>query len=679
MKIGSLEIELLANMARLQKDMDQAKSTVSGAMRSIERSAEAAKGAIVGIASGLSIGAFASMVKASIDAADKLGDLSKSTNLTVEQLAGLDLAARQSGADLDSVARGVNRLSVEMGKNAEKFAAVGISAKDPIEALKQVADIYAAIEDPQQKAAFGAAALGKEWAQLAPLLAEGGAKIGEMTEEGARLSGVTQGMVEESDKFNDQLAKIQLSISGVATRVGGDLLPLLNALVSEMVEAGEKANGMGSSFNPLTETLRALAIVGGNVTFVFKAIGTEIGGISAQLAALASGDFKAFSAIGDMMKADAAAARAEFDAWEQRILNAGKGVTSSPGEPTAKKGAAPSGVAGFIAGGKTGGSAANKAEKEAYESALKYAQERAKLRNDEYDAINDYLQSEEAARVASVKAANDAVKAAQDEYDQYGMTRSQIEEITLARMRDKLAGVDSSSAIAQSLEQEIAAQEKLIGIMRKGEDRDAKIKEQEKEAAEAQKIWDNFTENVQRNMGDGFYDAMNGNFRNIGDAFKSMVQRMLADAMAANLMKALTGGGASSGGGYGGILGSVVSAFSGGWGSWGASNAGFAASNGMSLGELAASFDGGGFTGNGPRSGGIDGIGGFPAILHPQETVIDHSKGQSAPSNTVQVTYAPTIQIDSRTDQAEVRSIVDRAVKNGNAQLVDQLQRAGRI
>jgi hypothetical protein len=40
------------------------------------------------------------------------------------------------------------------------------------------------------------------------------------------------------------------------------------------------------------------------------------------------------------------------------------------------------------------------------------------------------------------------------------------------------------------------------------------------------------------------------------------------------------------------------------------------------------SFAGGGFTGMGPRAGGIDGKGGFPAILHPNETVIDHTRGQ---------------------------------------------------
>jgi hypothetical protein len=39
-------------------------------------------------------------------------------------------------------------------------------------------------------------------------------------------------------------------------------------------------------------------------------------------------------------------------------------------------------------------------------------------------------------------------------------------------------------------------------------------------------------------------------------------------------------------------------------------------------------YDGGGYTGSGVRAGGLDGKGGFPAMLHPNETVIDHTKGQ---------------------------------------------------
>lgn len=47
------------------------------------------------------------------------------------------------------------------------------------------------------------------------------------------------------------------------------------------------------------------------------------------------------------------------------------------------------------------------------------------------------------------------------------------------------------------------------------------------------------------------------------------------------------------------------------------------------------SFDGGGYTGSGARTGGLDGKGGFLATLHPNETVVDHSKGRQSGSVTV--------------------------------------------
>lgn len=62
------------------------------------------------------------------------------------------------------------------------------------------------------------------------------------------------------------------------------------------------------------------------------------------------------------------------------------------------------------------------------------------------------------------------------------------------------------------------------------------------------------------------------------------------------------------------------------------------------------SFDGGGYTGNGSRTGGIDGRGGFIGIVHPRETITDHTKGQRVPgaasgSQAVHV----TVGIDQKT------------------------------
>nr|BAR29193.1 Phage-related minor tail protein [uncultured Mediterranean phage uvMED] len=55
---------------------------------------------------------------------------------------------------------------------------------------------------------------------------------------------------------------------------------------------------------------------------------------------------------------------------------------------------------------------------------------------------------------------------------------------------------------------------------------------------------------------------------------------------------------------------------------------GSSSSGGGTGGGVLPSNEGGGYTGMGVRAGGIDGKGGFPAILHPNETVIDHTKGQ---------------------------------------------------
>ena len=57
----------------------------------------------------------------------------------------------------------------------------------------------------------------------------------------------------------------------------------------------------------------------------------------------------------------------------------------------------------------------------------------------------------------------------------------------------------------------------------------------------------------------------------------------------------------------------------------GASGLGSTASNLAQYAPL-PSFAGGGFTGSSARSGGLDGQGGFMAMLHPRETVIDHTR-----------------------------------------------------
>jgi hypothetical protein len=81
------------------------------------------------------------------------------------------------------------------------------------------------------------------------------------------------------------------------------------------------------------------------------------------------------------------------------------------------------------------------------------------------------------------------------------------------------------------------------------------------------------------------------------------------------------------------------------------------------------SFSGGGYTGQGIRAGGMDGKGGFMAMVHPNETVIDHTKGQGMPA-------APTVNFNISTVDAAgfdqllasrkglITSIINNAMNN---------------
>ena len=91
-------------------------------------------------------------------------------------------------------------------------------------------------------------------------------------------------------------------------------------------------------------------------------------------------------------------------------------------------------------------------------------------------------------------------------------------------------------------------------------------------------------------------------------------------------------------------------------------------------GQTLGSFEGGGFTGMGSRTGGVDGKGGFAAILHPNETVIDHTKGQGSGMNvTVNINAVDTKGFDELLykRRGQLVSIINQAVNNrGRASIV---------
>lgn len=94
----------------------------------------------------------------------------------------------------------------------------------------------------------------------------------------------------------------------------------------------------------------------------------------------------------------------------------------------------------------------------------------------------------------------------------------------------------------------------------------------------------------------------------------------------------------------------------------------------------AQSFDGGGFTGHGARTGGVDGKGGFPAILHPNETVIDHTKGNVTSRSGDAVVVNQTLNITTgvqSTVRAEIANLMPQITEAAKAAVVEARMRGG--
>jgi hypothetical protein len=266
-----------------------------------------------------SLGGLAAFVKGSIDAADNMRDLAIATGTSVEALARYQLAAKQSGTDIETVAKSMGKLSVYMAKNSEEAASLGITARDPAQALAQLADVLAQVEDPAQRNALAMKVLGRSYADVMPLLAQGGDELRKQADAAGPYAKRMADLADKADRFNDSLAAL-------AQQGSAALLPMVDAfldMADAATQAGEGLRGFDAAlagFGQAGAVGQTVAVVWANVSYVFKQVGVEIGGIAAQIAALGRLDFKGAGTIGKMMKEDAAKSRAELDALEKRIM-----------------------------------------------------------------------------------------------------------------------------------------------------------------------------------------------------------------------------------------------------------------------------------------------------------------------------------------------------------------------
>ena len=301
-KIGTLLIDIQANIARLQQDFSKAQSTVNGAVGKMGAAVKAFGVAAVGYMSGRAI---LGVVDAAIDGADALGKLSTRSGVAVETLSALGHAASLGDASVQDVARGLGMLSMKAidASNGSKeaaraFAQLGVDFKGPNgeirasdEMLMDIADTFARLPDGPVKAGLAMKLFGESGTKLIPMLNSGRAGLEEMKKEAEALGLVVgEDTARQAEAFNDNMTRLSKVTTGLANGVIEELLPTLLKFTDWLVDGSKKLGGLGKVAD------FAFKLVATGVIFVtkfFEKLGQQIGGVAAALVQVFSGEFSA--------------------------------------------------------------------------------------------------------------------------------------------------------------------------------------------------------------------------------------------------------------------------------------------------------------------------------------------------------------------------------------------------
>lgn len=337
MQAESLSIKLVADIADLQRKMQEAQRSVTGAMANIGKAADSVKGTLAGLGVALSVGAFATFIKGAIDAADEMSKLAQKTGVAVESLAGLQLAYQQAGLTTGDLQSSLSKLAVAAAANSDALKAMGIasrnadgSMKSTREILGLVADRFANYRDGVEKTALAVQLFGKSGADMIPLLNAGAESLDEFDQTakalGLTISGETAASAE---KFNDTLDLMLQGTKGIGAQLAAQLLPTLQATAEAFLRAANNGNLIPAMGKAITVVFQTVAVIGANVAFVIYQLLNGIVSLSKAAWELVKFNYTNAQDIMAQYNRDAAQSRAELDAFETAIMGTGSAAVES--------------------------------------------------------------------------------------------------------------------------------------------------------------------------------------------------------------------------------------------------------------------------------------------------------------------------------------------------------------
>lgn len=527
------------NAKRVEKFAKSADKDLSGANAAFGRLANAAKG----FAAAAVFQQLATGIKT---AADKLGDLADAANsigITTDALQELRYAAQMNGVDQAVLQQSLTVLSKNLGDAAlggssakKSLEELGISAIQltsmPLpQALAVIADKFAGIENPAQRATLAADLFGKSGIKMTNMLAEGSAGMEKLRQEANDLGVVVdESVIKKAAEAGDMLDAMSMVISSNLTVALVNIAPYL-------ISAAQAIAGLTSAAREFltidanagkSQLLDADGVA--DAAKEYSALREEFDAVTRAEAALRAMD--AQTAAGKPPTIE------QLDTAHERVKVAKEELAAAKAAMAVRENADSQRVAGFAA----------------FEAETDKLREEVELQK---------LSTEERAKAVALKAKEAFINSQLELANQASPTGEASAEV-VANIK-RLADENYNLAVASELAK---TSQKAAG----GAISDTKLSAMAAEAALAEYTlqvedlgltlneFENISSTIQTSMEDAFMGIADGTM-SAKDAFKSMAADIIKELYRVLVVQRLVGSFATSKAAGSGILGAIGSAF----------------------------------------------------------------------------------------------------------------------
>lgn len=270
--IGALRVELGLDSAQFDSGATDAERRAAKlaynlgvALRKPIDAAVSLKGAIAGIAAGVSITAFAAATQRAFDYSDAIVDLADRTGASTKAIQEFRYAAQLSGSSVEAADQALEKFArtqglAQAGSDAQVklFRELGVTSKDFDVALRQTMDGLAKLPTVQQRNATALQIFGKSAGTLTALLSQGSAGFNELAGEAEKL-GIVLGddLLRNAGQANDTLDRMKMIVNA---QFAGVVAANATSITSLAVSIGQLAGSVIKFMS--TNPEKALGIIG---------------------------------------------------------------------------------------------------------------------------------------------------------------------------------------------------------------------------------------------------------------------------------------------------------------------------------------------------------------------------------------------------------------------------------